>query len=261
MSDFFKEKLIPQLETNHLGKEIVYLEETDSTNALAKREKEYPHGTVFVAGKQTNGRGRSGRVWQSDDENALYMSVLLKPHIKPDKISSITLVFGLAVFNALKGYADVGIKWPNDIILDNKKLAGILCEMSGNEEKVDYVVCGVGVNVNNASFPDEINNIATSLKLQNGKEYELTEIAAEILNEFDLLYDEFENKGLDNILIKYKNNCMTLLKDVKVIMNNQEIDAYALDITHAGGLLVRIDGEEKVIVSGEASIRGIIGYA
>lgn len=261
MSDFFEEKLQPQLETNHIGKKIVYLEETDSTNSLAKREKDYPHGTVFVAGKQTNGRGRSGRVWESCDENALYMSILLKPQITPDKISSITLVFGLAVFNALKGYADVGIKWPNDIILDDKKIAGILCEMSGNEEKVDYVVCGVGVNINNASFSDEINNIAISLKLKNGKEYEITEIAAEILNEFDLLYEEFLKKKLDNILIKYKNNCITLLKDVKVIMNNQEFDAYAFDITDAGGLLVRIGDEEKVIVSGEASIRGVIGYA
>ncbi len=261
MSDFFKEKLIPQLETNLIGKEIVYLDVTDSTNALAKREKKYPDGTVFAAGKQTNGRGRSGRVWQSDDDNALYMSILLKPQIKPDKISSITLVFGLAVFNALKGYADVGIKWPNDIILNDKKLAGILCEMSGDDEKIEYVILGVGVNVNNTLFPDEINTIATSLKLQNGKDYEITEIAAEILNELDLLYEEFLNKGLSDILIKYKNNCITLLKDVKVIMNNQEVDAYALDVTDGGGLLVRIDGEEKVIVSGEASIRGIIGYA
>lgn len=261
MSDFFSEKLIPQLETNHIGKNIVYLEETDSTNALAKREKNYPCGTVFVAGKQTDGRGRSGRVWQSNDENALYMSILIKPDISPQKISSITLVFGLAVFNALRGYADIGIKWPNDIILDNKKLAGILCEMSGNEEKIDYVVCGVGVNVNNTSFHDEIKDIATSLRIQTGKGYEITEIAAEILNEFDILYAEFLNKGLDDILIKYKNNCITLQKDVKVIMNNTETDAYALDITSEGGLLVRIDKEEKVIVSGEASIRGIIGYA
>ena len=204
MSDFFKEKLKPQLETNLIGKEIVYLDETDSTNALAKREKDYPNGTVFVAGKQTQGRGRSGRVWQSDDDKALYMNILLKPDISPQKISSITLVFGLAVFNALKGYTDVGIKWPNDIILDKRKLAGILCEMSANEEKVDYVVLGVGVNVNNESFPDEINKIATSLKIQNGKDYELTEIAAEILNEFDLLYEEYLSKGLNDILTMYK---------------------------------------------------------
>ncbi len=261
MSDFFGEKLKTQLETNHIGKNIVYLEETDSTNALAKREKDYPDGTVFVAKKQTNGRGRNGRVWQSDDDNSLYMSILIKPAISPQNISSITLVFGLAVFNALRDYADIAIKWPNDIILDNKKLSGILCEMSGNEENIDYVVCGVGVNINNSSFPDEINNIATSLKLQNGKDYEITEIAAEIINEFDILYDEFLNKGLDDILINYKNNCITLQRDVKVIINNNETDAFALDITEDGGLLVRIDGEDKVIVSGEASIRGIIDYA
>ncbi len=261
MSDFFAEKLKPQLETNYFGKEIIYLEETDSTNALAKREKDCQNGTVFVAGRQTNGRGRSGRVWESDDENGLYMSILLKPDLPAEKISSITLVFGLAVYNALKGYADVSIKWPNDIILNDKKLAGILCEMSGNEKKIDYVICGVGVNVNNNSFSDELDKIAASLKTETGREYEKTEIAAEILNEFELLYDEFLKKGLNDILIQYKNNCITLLKDVKVIINSEEIDAYALDITPEGGLLVRIDGEERVIVSGEASIRGVIGFA
>lgn len=261
MSEFFKEKLIPQLETNYLGKEIIYLDETDSTNALAKREKDYPNGTVFASGKQTQGRGRSGRVWESDDEDGLYMSILLKPQLPAEKIPSITLVFGLAVYNALKGYADVSIKWPNDIILNDKKLAGILCEMSGDENKIDYVVCGVGVNVNNNSFSRELENIAVSLKTETGRKYEKTEIAAEILNEFELLYDEFLKKGLNDILIQYKNNCITLLKDVKVIIDSKEIDAYALDITPEGGLLVRIDGEERVIVSGEASIRGVIGFA
>ena len=260
MSDFFGEKLIFQLKTNHIGNNIVYLEETDSTNSLAKRERNSPCGTVFIAKRQTNGRGRSGRVWQSNDENALYMSILIKPDIKPQDVSSITLVFGLAVSNALCRYADVGIKWPNDIILDSKKLAGILCEMSVNEDKIDYVVCGVGVNINNSSFPDEINNVATSLKLQSGMDYEKIEIASEIIKEFDDLYDEFINKGLEDILISYKKKCITLQKDVKVIKDNIETDAFALDITPHGGLLVRIGDEEKVIVSGEASIRGIIGY-
>ena len=240
---------------------IIFLDEIDSTNAYAKRKKDLPDGTVFIAKKQTNGRGRCGRVWQSEDDNALYMSILLKPDIKPDKISAITLVFGLAVCNALKKYANIGIKWPNDVVLNNKKLAGILCEMSANEEKVEYVVLGVGVNVNNKSFPDEIKNIATSLKLQNSKDYEIKEIANDILNEFNALYENFKSEGLGNILNLYKSCCITLSKDVKVVMNAEETDAYALDITDDGGLLVRIDGEEKVIVSGEASIRGINGYA
>lgn len=260
MADFFAEKLKNQLETECFGQEIIYIEETDSTNALAKREKAHKSGTVFVAGKQTMGRGRSGRIWESDDEKALYMSILLKPDLLPEKISSITLVFGLAVFNALKGYADVGIKWPNDIILNSKKLSGIMCEMSGTAQKIDYVVCGVGVNVNNDSFSKELGGIATSLKLETGKSYEITEIAAEILNEFELLYFEFIKNGLDNIINQYKDSCITLFKDVRVILNSEEIDAYALDITYEGGLLVRTEDGERVIQSGEASIRGIIGY-
>ena len=261
MTNFFAEKLKNQLETECIGKEIVFVGETDSTNALAKREKKRQSGTVFVAGKQTEGRGRNGRTWNSDDENALYMSILLKPDLLPEKISSITLVFGLAVFNALKGYADVGIKWPNDIILNRKKISGIMCEMSGTEQKIDYVVCGVGVNVNNNAFSKELGGIATSLKLETGKDYEITEIAAEILNEFELLYFEFIKNGLDNILNQYKDACITLFNDVRVIQNSEEMDAYALDITPDGALLVRTKEGEKVIRSGEASIRGIIGYA
>ena len=260
MADFFAEKLKNQLETECFGKKIIYFEETDSTNALAKREKDNESGTVFSAGRQTEGRGRSGRVWESGDDNALYMSILLKPDLLPEKISAITLVFGLAVFNALKGYADVGIKWPNDIILNNKKVSGIMCEMSGTAEKIDYVVCGVGVNINNNSFSKELGGIATSLKLETGKSYEITEIAAEILNEFELLYNEFIKNGLDNILNQYKDSCITLFKDVRVILNSEEIDAYAVDITPDGALLVKTKEGEKVIQSGEASIRGIIGY-
>lgn len=257
---FFAEELKNRLRTNFFGKEIVYVDEIDSTNALAKREKKYPDGTVFIAKKQTQGRGRNGKVWNSDDENSLYMTILLKPQLPADKIPKLTLVFGLAVFNALKNYADVGIKWPNDIILNNKKVSGIMCEMSADSGKIDYVVCGVGVNINNKQFTKEIEGVATSLKLETGRDFELSEIASEILGEFEELYYDFLENGLDNIINDYRTNCITLSKEVRVIIDSVENEAYALDITDDGALLVRTDNGKKVINSGEASIRGINGY-
>ena len=257
---FFEEELRSQLNQESFVKKIICVNETDSTNALAKREKDNPSATVFVSKKQTNGRGRTGKVWNSDDENALYMSILIKPKLSPEKISNLTLVFGLAVFNALKNYADVFIKWPNDIILNNKKVSGIMCEMSVINDMIDYVVCGVGVNINNDDFPDEIKNVATSLKLETGRTFMISEIAAEILDEFDTLYNEFSVNGLENIINHYRENCITLSKEVKVIINSKEVIAYALDITDDGGLLVRTDDGDKIIKSGEASVRGINGY-
>ncbi len=258
--EFFAQELKNRLRTNCFGNEVVYVDEVDSTNALAKREKGKPEGTVFVAKKQTQGRGRTGNVWNSDDENALYMSILLKPQIAPEKISGLTLVFGLAVFSALKNYEDVEIKWPNDIILNDKKVSGIMCEMSADSNKIEYVVCGVGVNVNNEKFPKEIEKVATSLKLETGRNFEISEVASEILGEFEELYNEFLENGLDNIINDYRNNCITLSKQVRVIIDSVEIEAYALDITDDGELLVRTDDGEKIINSGEASIRGINGY-
>ncbi len=257
---FFEKELRSQLNSESFIKKIVCVDETDSTNLLAKREKDNPGGTVFVAKKQTNGRGRTGKVWNSDDENALYMSILIKPRVLPEKISNLTLVFGLAVFKALKNYADVGIKWPNDIILNNKKVSGIMCEMSVVNDMTDYVVCGVGVNINNDSFPDEINNVATSLKLETGNTFIISEIAAEILDEFEVLYSEYIDNGLENIINDYRINCITLSKEVKVIIDSKEVIAYALDITDDGGILVRTDDGDEIIKSGEASVRGINGY-
>lgn len=256
LSRGFKENL----KTNFIGKKAIFVDETDSTNALAKREKSSPDGTVFVAKKQTNGRGRRGRVWESEDEKSLYMSILLKPSIDAEKISALTLVVGLAVCRAMDLYAKTEIKWPNDIVINKKKLSGIMCETAFAVEKPEYVVCGIGVNVNNSDFPDAISKTAASLKTETGKIFDIAEIAAKILNEFEPLYKEYLKNGLSNIIEDYKKRCATLSKEVSVVFDNEKINAYALDITEDGGLLVKTSDGEKILNSGEASVRGIYGY-
>lgn len=256
-----RESFEKYLKTSFMGKKSVWVEETDSTNALAKREENAPSGTVFIAKRQTDGRGRLGRAWESEDENALYMSVLLRPTLDADKLSALTLVAGLAVCRALDAYARVQIKWPNDIVINGKKLSGIMCETAFCGGRPKYVICGIGVNVNNSKFPEVISNSAAALKAETGKSCDIGEIAAKILNEFEPLYEEYLKNGFLSISEDYKKRCVTLSREVAVVINGERTDAYALDITEDGGLLVKTDSGEKILNSGEASVRGINGYA
>ena len=136
------------INTKYLGRNIVHKEEIDSTNSLAKRENKMPHGTVFMADFQTNGRGRRGNTWISKKNEGLWFSILLKPDNSSDNLSCITLVMGLAVNKALTNFIDIktGIKWPNDIVLNNKKVCGILSEIAYKNNEIDYIVLGVGIN-------------------------------------------------------------------------------------------------------------------
>ncbi len=250
------------LNTQFFGKAIVYKHQTDSTNNLAKQNSDKLHGTVFLADVQTAGRGRSGRTWISDNSDGLWMSILLKPESLPEKLSSLTLVAGLAVVNAMKKFinADIGIKWPNDIVLNKKKICGILSEIFVDENTVKYVICGIGVNLNTEKFPDEISNIACSVKSECGIDIVKNDLLSEILNEFEPLYYEYIQNGLKNIIDDYKKNCITVGKEVLLTGTNYNCNAYALDLTDEGELIVLIDGEKKIISSGEVSVRGLFGY-
>ena len=166
-------EIASQLHTKWLGQNIRYFEEVDSTNTAAKRIAEESgcadwHGTVVVAEEQTAGKGRRGRFWSSPRGTGLFFSILLKPQIEPGNASMLTLVKGMAT---VKGIAQVTglrpqIKWPNDVVLNGKKLVGILTEMSAQVDYVNHIVVGTGINVHQADFPQEIAKTATSLKLE-----------------------------------------------------------------------------------------------
>ncbi len=184
-------EILSRLTTDWAGRTLHYFNETGSTNIDAKRyaEEGEPHGTTVVANTQSAGRGRRGRLWQSPAGSAIYMTIMLKPQFVPDKASMLTLVMALSVADAIveaTGLA-AGIKWPNDIVVNKKKVCGILTEMNAELDYIQYVVIGVGINVNNncpEEFPEEIRQTATSLKIESGMQIYLEAFLERVLEHF-----------------------------------------------------------------------------
>ena len=258
--------------------EIIHFKETDSTNLRAKEEgnKGVSCDTLFIADKQTAGVGRRGRSWESPEGENIYMSLLLKPDIEPAKAPMLTLVMAVAVAEGLRkewkkyfmeseklaGDLAVQIKWPNDIILNKKKVCGILTEMALDGTAIKYVVIGVGINVNQKKFADELEGKATSLSLEFSKEYDRDAIISSVLEEFYKYYDGFLRAG-DLSYLQETYNQMLVNCDEQVVIHEpgNEYEAKALGINERGELVVELaDGKRQNIYAGEVSVRGVYGY-
>ena len=248
------------------GKKVVYSPETDSTNTQAKTagEQKEAHGTLFVADKQNAGKGRRGRVWESPSGSSIYMTILLRPDIMPVKAPMLTLVMAVSVAEGIRQVAglDTKIKWPNDIVLNGKKICGILKEMSTEIDYINYVVIGVGINVNQDTFPEELQNTATSLKIESGHMYRRPELIAAIMERFEKNYESFLlTEDLSGIQGIYNDMLVNKDREVRVLEPGNEYHAYAEGINEKGELIVKTpDGEERHIFAGEVSVRGIYGY-
>lgn len=185
------------------------------------------------------------------------MSIYLKPQIAAEDVSQLTLAAGLAVARAIPG---ARIKWPNDVILDGKKVCGILTELSAWGEKINYAVVGIGVNVNTAEFDTELADKATSLYLETGKKYNREEVFGKIMHEFECIYDKFLTYGFEALREDYKKLCATLEREIVIIKDGVEYSAYACDISSGGELVVQSGGKTEIVNSGEVSVRGLLGY-
>ncbi len=246
------------LDTCFIGRNIFMYDETDTTNERAKANSDAPDGSVFIAEVQTHGKGSRGRGWTSPKGSGIWHSILLKPDIPPMEVSRITLVAGLAVCKAIG--LNSAIKWPNDIVINGKKICGILTEMSSEINMINYVVCGIGINVNMESFEDELADKATSMYIESGHKYARSEIISKLLNEFEYYYRKFLDSGLRAILDEYKKHCVTLGRCVNVIFKNKTITGTAVDIDENGSLMVEAADGIISVTSGEVSVRGIYGY-
>lgn len=241
-------------------KPLLYLEECGSTNDVAKEyaAKGCEDGFLVVANNQTRGKGRLGRIWQCEKSVAAYFSIVFRPDIIPQESPQITLVAGIAcakVINKITGFK-CGIKWPNDIILNGKKIVGILTEMSAEIEKVNYVVVGIGVNINNEIFDEEIKHKATSLYLESGKKYKRNIFIDEIVTEFKRLYDIYRKYGFSALIDEYNSLCVNVGKMVKTTGKNQ-IEGKAVGVNERGELLIETDNGIKTVFSGEVSLRSV----
>lgn len=298
---FGRTEIESRLKTEWLGQTLCYHDSIDSTNLQAKKlaEEGAPEGTLVVADKQSAGRGRRGRAWASPAGTNLYFTVLLRPQIAPDKASMLTLVMALAVATAIGktlgddvGHAEatanrktlganarmvrhdgeaandapaaVGIKWPNDIVVDGRKVCGILTELSLSVEQgsIDYLVIGVGINVARQDFPEELQGHAIALEEASADHVNRSELLNAVLSAFEAYYGAFlATQDLSRLKDDYDGLMVNLGRQVRVLDPKGEYDGIARGIRDTGELIVELpDGEIKNVYAGEVSVRGIYGY-
>lgn len=262
------------LDTNFIGKDVYYFPEVDSTNNYAKKlaQEGCEDGTVVLADRQTRGRGRLGRDWDSMDKKGIWMSVVLRPAGGMEDIQIITLAASVAVVAAIEEVfgTKAGIKWPNDIILDGKKVCGILTEMSMEMERVNFLILGIGINFSQKKndFPEEIKDKATSLGVYlkdmfgtDISKIRRSELVKIILFKFEEVYDKVNKGHVSEVIEEWRKYSVTLGKEVCITFKEKQYVGIAQDIDENGRLIVKCsDGITREVLSGEVSVRGLLGY-
>lgn len=254
------------MHTEWVAKEVLYFDTIDSTNTKAQElaEKGYPSGTLVVADKQESGKGRRGRSWVSPSGTGIFMTLMIKPDINPNNASMLTLVAALAVAKAITSVTgeEALIKWPNDIVVNGKKVCGILTEMNAQFDYINHIVVGIGINVHNESFPEEISQMASSLMIEaGGKRFHRAQIIAETMAYFEQYYDTFlKTQDLSALVREYDELLVNRNKSVRVLDPKEPFDGKAMGITPKGELIVETWESRKLVSSGEVSVRGIYGY-
>lgn len=260
------EELESSIHTAWAGKNVVFFDRTDSTNIQARRlaDQGAPHGTLVVAEHQEGGRGRRGRAWVSPKGSGIWMSILLRPQIESVSASMLTLIAALAVGKGIREATGIetGIKWPNDLVLNRKKICGILTEMSTEMTEIQYVIVGPGINVNTEDFPEEIRKIATSLCMETGKKYRRSPMIGKIMEALEEYYGIFEKtQDMSGLMEEYNRSLVNFGQEVCVLAPSGEFRGISEGINREGALLVkREDGTVEEVISGEVSVRGIYGY-
>ena len=262
-------KTILQLlgQTRAVGQELLYFGELDSTNTYLKQLvlQGAKDGTVVIADYQTAGRGRMERVFQSPAGKGLYLSVLLRPDLPPERFLPVTALAGVAVCDAVETLCGErpGLKWPNDPVLHGRKLAGILTELVIGEDGKPAIVLGIGVNVSQMEedFTPDVANMATSL-LREGYQVSREALAAELLRRLDEMYRALIADDLENWRQRYCRDCVNLGKAVQLLRpDGTREQAIAIDVDRELGLIVQLqDCTVKTIYTGEVSVRGLYGY-
>ena len=255
------EKVMKDFQCDNIGKKLIFLKSIDSTNNEIKRlaAKGEESGTVVAAEIQTSGRGRFGRQWESE-KGGLYFSFLLRTDLPPGNIASITLAAGYAVCLAVREYTglDARIKWPNDIIIENRKLCGILTEMSAQSDRLDYIITGIGININNTEFPDDIKHKASSILLETNKITDKSDFFRTVLTYIDRVLSSFLISISIDDMENFKGLCATLGREVSVKRGDTVLTGIAKDITPFGELVIETENAQSIkLSSGEVTVQGI----
>lgn len=244
-----------------IGHKIYYYPQIGSTNDEAYRlgAEGLPEGTVVLAESQSKGKGRMARVWHSPAGSNIYTSLILRPHFRPAAAPQISLVAGVAVAELLDQYCPgwVELKWPNDVLIKGKKICGILAQMKTAGEDIDFVVVGIGINVNirQSQFPEEISKIATSLSVETGREFIRPDLIISLYENFAKWYKKLLQDGFAAVKEKWISLTPMIGQNIQIIFQNEKVTGKALDLADDGSLIILTAGGEKLDVSaGDATI-------
>ena len=241
-----------------IGSTVMFLPEVDSTNNLVKKYllNGADEGLVAVAESQTEGRGRLGRIWYSPPETGIYLSILLKPNLEPDHLPCFTLLAGVAAVLTINEFSQqrASLKWPNDIIINGKKVCGLLCELIQNQGESNGLIIGIGINANHLAeqFPEDLKNIATSLRIVNGLPIDRLAVIRSLLINLDREYKTYLNEGRRSVIEKWSLHTDLFGKKISIKRGATIISGIAKRLNDAGQLVLsQENGSEEAFESGE----------
>ncbi|MBS4199485.1 biotin--[acetyl-CoA-carboxylase] ligase [Bacillus sp. FJAT-49732] len=239
------------LETKTIGRHVHYYESVESTQLIAHKvaREEAPEGTLVIAGEQTGGKGRMARPWHSSKQQGIWMSLIIRPKLPPEKAPQFTLITAIACARAIEEVTglETNIKWPNDILYKGKKLTGILTELQGEADKVNFLVIGIGMNVNQKKedFPEHVKEIASSLEIEAGHKVSKIEMIQKILKYFEKYYELYMEKGFAPLKILWESYAAGIGKPIIARTITGEISGIALGISNEG--ILKVEDDEGTI--------------
>lgn len=258
----YPEEIRDGLSNRFLGRKIYYFDTVSTTNDKAKElaRQGDGEGTLIVAEEQTGGKGRLGRKWFAPKYKGIWFSLILCPPVLPPEANQVTMLAAVAVASAIKKETGIeaGIKWPNDLLVGSKKICGILTELSAEMERINYLVAGIGINVNQdeTDFPEELRESAASLKNEFKRKIDRVRLIQTTLAEFEGWYGTWLEQGFAPVLARWKEMSVSLNCPVRISTPNNSWDGWAEDIDGDGALLLRLPGGDlKRVISGEVSLR------
>ncbi|MCH7689835.1 MAG: biotin--[acetyl-CoA-carboxylase] ligase [candidate division Zixibacteria bacterium] len=248
------------LKTKIIGQNLVSFHSLKSTNDIASQMAATgaAEGTVITAEKQTLGRGRLGRSWHSPEKVGAYISIIITPKMSPEKAPGLSVMTALAAAETFEKYCPgkVRIKWPNDVLIGNRKVAGVLTELYTKNNKIDYVIVGIGININQkqTDFPQTIRKLATSLRQVSGKKINRAELTAEFLQHFEKEYKSYPKSQLGGSLKRIRAYSSLLGQTIILKTGDKSLTGQAIDIDKTGALIVEVNGEKVTVSGGEVTV-------
>nr|WP_320146425.1 biotin--[acetyl-CoA-carboxylase] ligase [uncultured Anaeromusa sp.] len=255
------EEIRAGLSTQFFGKQIVHFFDTSSTNNEAKRlaADDVVEGTIVVSEAQTLGRGRLNRGWFSPPGGGVWVSVILRPPFPPQEAPKCTLMAAVATVEAIREMSGLncGIKWPNDILWQGRKLVGILTEMSAEMDAINFIVLGIGINVSlqESDFPAELREIGTSVSMGAKREISRVELLQKLLERLEYWYQVVKQEGFEPVLEAWRRESVTLGQPVRVLAGEETYDGVAEELAEDGSLLVRTENGLRRVLAGDVSLR------